>query len=690
MMQAVATTALASDPSAWHLLARVELVGAQVAAAVARRRAMDDVDEGEFRGLYVSDAHVDALLGGGAPRSESHELIAPLVADVEAVADQMEARGARLPLRRLARSCGLDAADVALLIVALAPEIEPTFQPLYAYLQDDATRGRAGPALALELVFGPAGPLSERGRLGPAAPLVKRHLVQVERADGPFWGRSLTVGDRVVGHLLGDAPPDPVVAVLAYEPAAVRADPAHELCRAIATGSELVYVRDEAGTGLGAAAAACLENGRAALVLDLRRNEPEDDATVARAIVLDAVLSERVVVAGPVDALDSRPKLLRLLAGAPVPVVLVGTRTWDTGWSPRTPLRVDAPTLAPAERARLWEDTVGADPGFDTGAATAQFRLGPDQILSAVRAARVRSSLEGRPLTVDGLQRAAREQSSSGLERLARRIEPLASWEDLVVAKSVADALRGLTERVRHRERVLVEWGIRGAGGARRGVAALFAGPSGTGKTMSAEVIAGDLGLDLYVVDLASVVDKYIGETEKNLERIFDEASSVNGILLFDEADALFGKRSGVEDARDRYANIEVAYLLQRMESFDGVAILTSNLRGNLDDAFARRLDAVVELPMPDEAARLRLWEANLPPAVPRSSDVDLEFLARFELSGGNVHNACLDAAFAAAAGDRSVVMTDLVRGVAAEYSKLGHMCVEAEFEPYYDLIGGP
>jgi len=224
-----------------------------------------------------------------------------------------------------------------------------------------------------------------------------------------------------------------------------------------------------------------------------------------------------------------------------------------------------------------------------------------------------------------------------------------------------------------------------------RGITALFAGDSGVGKTMSAEVVAGDLGLDLYVIDLSTVVDKYIGETEKNLDRIFSEADRVNGILLFDEADAIFGKRSDVQDAHDRYANVEVAYLLQRMESFDGLAILTTNLRSNLDEAFTRRLDAIVDFPVPEEDDRRRLWEKNLRPELPRSDDIDLAFLARaFRLSGGNIRNIAVAAAYLAAAGDRVVGMADLIRATEREYRKLGHLCVPAEFGPYYPLIGGP
>jgi SpoVK/Ycf46/Vps4 family AAA+-type ATPase len=205
---------------------------------------------------------------------------------------------------------------------------------------------------------------------------------------------------------------------------------------------------------------------------------------------------------------------------------------------------------------------------------------------------------------------------------------------------------------------------------------------------MSAEVVAESLGLELYVIDLSSVVDKYIGETEKNLDRIFVEAERVNGILLFDEADAIFGKRSEVKDARDRYANVEVAYLLQRMERFDGVAILTTNLRANVDEAFLRRIDVVVEFPIPSSDERERLWRRLIRPEAPVEGEIDVGFLARsFELSGGNIHNVVVAAAFAAADAGVAMTMSHLVRGTAAEYRKLGRLCVESEFGPWFPAL---
>jgi SpoVK/Ycf46/Vps4 family AAA+-type ATPase len=235
---------------------------------------------------------------------------------------------------------------------------------------------------------------------------------------------------------------------------------------------------------------------------------------------------------------------------------------------------------------------------------------------------------------------------------------------------------------------VLDVWKMAGPSARRRGLTALFAGPSGTGKTMAAEVLAGELGLDLYTVDLATVVDKYVGETEKNLDRIFAEAERINGVILFDEADALFGKRSEVSDAHDRYANVEVAYLLQRMELFEGIAILATNLRANLDEAFTRRLDTLVDFPEPEKEYRRLLWERSLGRDMPRAEDLDLGFLAQsFKLSGGAIRNITTAAAYAAAESARPLEMRDLVRATQREYLKLGRMVVESEFGPYYELL---
>jgi SpoVK/Ycf46/Vps4 family AAA+-type ATPase len=232
------------------------------------------------------------------------------------------------------------------------------------------------------------------------------------------------------------------------------------------------------------------------------------------------------------------------------------------------------------------------------------------------------------------------------------------------------------------------EWGFDQKLHMGKGLNMLFSGPPGTGKTMAAEVIARELELDLYKIDLSQVVSKYIGETEKNLDRIFTAAESTNAILFFDEADSLFGKRSQVHDAHDRYANIEIGYLLQKMEEYDGIAILATNLRNNMDEAFIRRLKFSVEFPFPDESYRFRIWRGHFPGGAPASDDIDFAFLARqFKLAGGNIKNIVLNASFMAAADDKCIHMKHLILAARREYQKMGKACTEAIFGEYMFLI---
>ena len=280
------------------------------------------------------------------------------------------------------------------------------------------------------------------------------------------------------------------------------------------------------------------------------------------------------------------------------------------------------------------------------------------------------------------LYAASRLQSNRKLATLARKITPHYSWDDIVLPVDRLRQLQEITNTVKYRARVYDEWGFDRKLALGKGLNVLFAGPSGTGKTMAAEIMAQELGLDLYKIDLSTVVSKYIGETEKNLARIFEEAETSNAILFFDEADALFGKRSEVRDSHDRYANIEISYLLQKMEEYEGVVILATNLRKNMDDAFVRRMHFTVEFPFPDERHRLGIWEKILPAEMPRSTDLDFGFMARrFELTGGNIRNIALASAFLAANDGQVVEMGHLLRATQREYQKMGKVVTEREFE---------
>ncbi|WP_042403392.1 ATP-binding protein [Streptacidiphilus carbonis] len=684
------------------LLDRLSRLRDRVAQSVELRSADDPTADDPLRGLYLSDDAVRRLLrpAGAAAGADDHALSATPGGEYAA--------GDGDPLHRLAVRLGLTGLDVHLLLLALAPDLDRTFEPLYGYLNDDVSRRRATVGLALELCGLPAHSAAARARLHPSAPLLALRLVRVEESERPFLGRSLRVPDRVTAHLLGDDTQESALDGYARPlPTADVRPPldalTDRLAKRLASGPLTVYLRQlREGDGLACAAAALgaagLEAlhftpdtpaapGRPALSGDHERGrgepEPDYDHHLIPELLREARLRGCAVVVAP---LPERPgPLVRALAVPDVPVLLVGSRPYDPDWCDRhrDPLVLDAPRQHSGD-LDAWSAAIGTAgvgtagaPGFDLAPVVAPYRLGGDRIRRAVRAAQELAAFEGSPLSGAHLRLAARQQSASGLEQHARRIRPAVSWDDLVLPDGPLTHLRELALRARHRDQVLGDWRLSAGGGRGRGVLALFAGESGTGKTLSAEVVAAELGLDLYVVQLSSIVDKYVGETEKNLERIFTEADRTDAVLLFDEADAVFGRRSEVKDSHDRYANLESAYLLQRLESFDGIALLTTNLRANIDDAFTRRLDLVVDFPFPDPAQRLALWRHSLA-SVPCAPDIDPGPCAReFELAGGSIRSAVVTAAYAAAGRGGDVTTADLLAGAQREYRKAGRLVLD-------------
>jgi SpoVK/Ycf46/Vps4 family AAA+-type ATPase len=284
---------------------------------------------------------------------------------------------------------------------------------------------------------------------------------------------------------------------------------------------------------------------------------------------------------------------------------------------------------------------------------------------------------EQKKITLNDLYRACRHQSNQKLSELAVKIEPSYGWEDLVLPDDKVAHLREICSQIKHRYRVFGEWGFDNKLSYGKGLSMLFSGPPGTGKTLAAQVIAGELQQDLYKIDLSGVVSKYIGETEKNLAKIFHEAETSNAILFFDEADALFGKRTEVSDAHDRYANIETSYLLQKMEEYEGVVIMATNLCENMDDAFTRRIGFIVEFPFPDKVSRLKIWQTHFPQEAPLSEHIDFEYLSReLKISGGSIKNIVLNSAFLAAENGDIIGMEHILHGAKREFEKIGKLWV--------------
>jgi SpoVK/Ycf46/Vps4 family AAA+-type ATPase len=325
------------------------------------------------------------------------------------------------------------------------------------------------------------------------------------------------------------------------------------------------------------------------------------------------------------------------------------------------------------------------------GKIQSTFKLNRTQISDAAATAirfAEQNETSGGMVSFDDINTACRIHSSSRMGNYARKINPKHDWNDIVLPAEKLLQLRELCNSIQYRSVVYGEWGFEKKLSIGKGISALFSGVSGTGKTMAAEIIANELQLELLKIDLSSVVSKYIGETEKNLSRIFDEAEHTNAILFFDEADAIMGKRSEVKDAHDRYSNIETAYLLQKMEEYSGVSLLATNFKQNIDNAFIRRIRYIIEFPFPDIPLRKDIWKKIWVPGVPLSNDIDIEFIANhFELSGGNIRNVAINAAFFAAEQEKEVAMVHILRAVKRELQKMGKVCIDHDFGKYQHLI---
>jgi SpoVK/Ycf46/Vps4 family AAA+-type ATPase len=579
-------------------------------------------------------------------------------------------------LEVLSSSFGLSPFERDVVLLAAGVELDASFAAACAAAHGDPRL--AYPTFGLALA---ALPDAHWSALTPRSPI--RRWRMVDPAGDGLTTSPLRIDERVL-HYLAGAPSlddrlrglvEPLPAPESLPPSRTalarriaelwsRADgppPAVQLCGADRAGKRAL------------ASFACARVGLAALVLraadvPAAASERED---LARTWEREAAFSGAALLVECEDADDAArmQAALALVEDVHGPRLLSARDPIPSDVQPVA--RVDVAPLSERERLELWNAALGPLAGELAevlDAVVGQFELGLHGIEAASTEVRLGASL----------WEACRAQARPRLDDLAQRIEPAARWNDLVLPEPQRQTLREIAIHVRRRATVYDAWGFAEKGSRGLGIGALFAGASGTGKTMAAEVLANELELDLYRIDLSSVVSKYIGETEKNLRRVFDAAEEGGAILLFDEADALFGKRSEVKDSHDRYANIEVSYLLQRMESYRGLAILTTNQKSALDAAFLRRLRFVVQFPFPDPSLRAEIWRRIFPTQTP-AEGLDPEKLGRLNVSGGNIRSIALNAAFLAADADEPVRMEHLLRAARSEYAKLEKPISETE-----------
>jgi hypothetical protein len=569
-------------------------------------------------------------------------------------------------LKTVRHQFGLAERDGALLEVAAAAEQSVTGHLLLGLLAGDGHPGRPTVAVALELAGLPADARSARAHFGERSPLVRSGLVSVAGTD-VLLSRRVVLAERVSAYLAGDDVPTRAVLSLLIDGVPVAVDGTDLLASALRAGQRLVWVHAPGGgAGAAMATAACHQLDVSCLVADLSRLDP---ATPVADAVLDLLvecgLSGTVLVV--VGAERARADAW---TRAVVPVVAVSDEPWDPTWPADMPVTVPAPRLSVAERAALWEPLLGER---SASREVTVMPLSPEQIVSVGRHAATTAALHGEDgVSTERVRHSARELARGRSVRA--NAGSSVTLDDLVLPPAALGEVTRMLDWARYRDEVVAMGPLHGKGGKGVGICALFSGPPGTGKTLAAHVVADSLGMDLYQVDLSSIVDKYIGETEKNLEKVFTEAEATNAVLFFDEADALFGSRSEVKDAKDRYANQEIAYLLQRMEQFDGITVLASNLRGNLDPAFARRLHFMVAFPDPDQPTRERLWRHHLADLATDPADpVDVAWLStHVELAGGDIRNMVLSSVYAAVAEGVPLGMRHVADAVRREHIKLG------------------
>jgi len=589
------------------------------------------------------------------------------------------------PLQLIVERFSLTPFERDVLLLCAGVELDASFAGAVAAAQGMIGRGVATFGLALAALEG-----AHWSALAPTAALRHWRLVELGVGTG-LTDAPLRIDERVLHFLTGLDYPDPRLAGVVHP---------------VLAAAELSPTQNAAGHSL-LSTWSGIANLESSPVLFLYGDDPEAHRAVlarvagslglklhqVRASALPVLPAERVALARLCErelmlgagallvALDgdaSAEERENARAFVDATSLLAAVSAPEPFGLQRRP-QVSVPLHRPAapDQLALWKRALGSAAASFNGQleeVAAQFQLDAPAIQRAARDTLAVPAAEA----PRQLWQSCRREARATLEGLAQGIEPIAAWDDLVLPAAQKTMLRTIIAQVRQRSRVIEEWGFGSRGGRGLGIHALFAGPSGTGKTMAAEVIARELALDLHRIDLSALVSKYIGETEKNLRRVFDAAERGGSVLLFDEADALFGKRSEVRDSHDRYANIEVSYLLQRIESYRGLAILTSNLKSALDPAFARRLRFVVHFPFPDQAQRAEIWSRVFPAATP-TDRLDHAKLSRLSLAGGHIRNVALNAAFLAADAGEPVRMSHLLAAIQAEYAKLEKPLTEAE-----------
>ena len=671
---------------------------------------------------YISHQHVDWLLSCHNSQITTQQEVLEIRKKLQALEDEIKskvttstAHGLFLSLPHLGHLFGLSSFELQTIMICLSPELDRKYDKLYAYLQDDITRKRPSIELVLNMLCEfPPDRWKARAMFSRHAPLFRNGILHViddfqSPSGSSDLARFLKLDPRIVNFLTGntslderlfgiaqlhrplssleDVPINPIIKTQVVQLTQQHfSKPPHDRKKLV------FHFHGPYGVGKrNLALGVCGTVNCTMLDLDMEHllTYESEIETLLRLTFREGLLLQAAVYLNNIDivltdeekAKGYLKRLKKVVEEYGWLVFLAGETSWNQkGIFEQTVFQtVGLPIPDVAMRKAVWENALrtihpGIEPTWVEQVAN-QFHLTPGQICDAAEWAQhtclMTHGVENIEL-VD-LYAACRQQSNQKLTKLAVKIKPHYAWDDLILPEDKITQLKEICLQVKYQYRVFNEWGFEEKLSHGKGLSVLFSGPPGTGKTMAAKIIAHDLHLDLYKIDLSALVSKYIGETEKNLAKIFDEAEKTHAILFFDEADALFGKRTDISDAHDRYANIETSYLLQKVEEYDGIIILASNLRENMDVAFTRRIRFIVEFPFPNVESRKKIWEAHFPSQAPVSTEVDVELLAQHvPIAGGNIKNIVLNAAFSAAANGHVITMEHILHGTKREFEKIG------------------
>jgi hypothetical protein len=717
-----------TDPLA-YIQAELKRLDLLLHRQILRLRANYQLSLDEFRGLYISDQQVDNLINNASASDKSIPSIAELTeraellrkANAENVCDD-------LPFQRVIKEFGLSIFEQDILLLALAPEIDLKYETLFAYLNNDISRKWPTCDLAIKVLSSNSKEEMKFHRcLLPEATLFSSGLLQTIQPipERPFW---LSIGfgvSAVVAHyLLGFTSLDPmlincvkrIAPQIAWDQVPISKNLKSSLKNIVKLFKQdllerskpLIILEGRHGSGRAAGAQAiCRELNTCLFYLDLAaaQRPPNTLSSVMKRLALQQRLEKAGIYFDHCETLfdkEGSPLLvdqdmIKEFADNLWPIFISCTpeMNWRDLLKDRRSLNFHFEEPNYNERIQLWQKYITHEGNQvqepDLKDLGNRFILTPGQIKDAVLSAVDMGQLNEKPVKTlhrEDLFTSARLQSDQSLGKLATKVTTIYEWHDLILPDNTLQQVRLIASAIKFQHVIYSEWGFDQRIDTGRGLKVLFAGASGTGKTMTAGIIARDIGLDLYKIDLSGVVSKYIGETEKNLDKIFQAARSSNAILFFDEADALFGKRSEVKDAHDRYANIEIAYLLQKMDEHKGAVILASNLAKNIDRAFSRRIHYIVEFPLPDMNHRERLWRSMFPSQAPLDKDIDFRFLAKqFSISGGDIKNVALDTAFLAVQDGQVITMKQLIKAMARQMIKQGKVPSPTDFKQYHPMI---